>query len=211
MIDGATVAALATAGGTLVLAVATFGSVRSANRAARVGERALLAAIRPVLVGSRLDDPTVKVGFADEHWLKVLGGHAGAEVTDDVIYLAMALRNVGSGLAVLDRWDLRPDQHPGQAGQYRDPATFRRLTRDLYVPSGDVGFWQGALRDGDEPIFAPVRTAIEERQTVAIDLLYGDHDGGQRTITRFHLIPAHDDQWLVSVSRHWSLDRAQPR
>jgi hypothetical protein len=39
MADITTIAELGTAGGTLILAVATFGSVRSANRAARVAER----------------------------------------------------------------------------------------------------------------------------------------------------------------------------
>jgi len=38
MADLTAIASLATAGGTLVLAIATFGSVRSANRAARVAE-----------------------------------------------------------------------------------------------------------------------------------------------------------------------------
>jgi hypothetical protein len=38
-----TVSSLATGVGTLVLAVATFASVRSANRAARAAERSLLA------------------------------------------------------------------------------------------------------------------------------------------------------------------------
>src|SRR5436309_16086816 len=105
MAEASTIASLATAGGTLVLAAATFASVRSANRAARATERALLAGIRPVLVPSRLQDPPQKVGFQDEHWVKVEGGRAVAEVTDDVIYFAIALRNVGNGLAVLDRWD----------------------------------------------------------------------------------------------------------
>ena len=41
--DWVTISALATAGGTLVLALATFASVRSANRAARVAERSLLS------------------------------------------------------------------------------------------------------------------------------------------------------------------------
>jgi hypothetical protein len=48
--DWVTISALSTAGGTLVLAGATFASVRSANRAARVAERSLLAGLRPVLV-----------------------------------------------------------------------------------------------------------------------------------------------------------------
>ena len=46
--DWATIASLATAGGTLVLAVSTFASVKSANRAARAAERSLLAGLRPL-------------------------------------------------------------------------------------------------------------------------------------------------------------------
>ncbi len=57
MIDWVTVSALATADGTLVLAVATFASLRSANRAARAAERSLLAGLRPLLMPSRLQDP----------------------------------------------------------------------------------------------------------------------------------------------------------
>ena len=63
--DWVTISALATAGGTLVLALATFASVRSANRAARVAERSLLLGLRPLLLPSKLDDPPQKVGFAD--------------------------------------------------------------------------------------------------------------------------------------------------
>ena len=42
-----TLASLTTAAGTLVLAVATFSSTRSANRASRVAEQALLVGLRP--------------------------------------------------------------------------------------------------------------------------------------------------------------------
>ena len=42
--DWVTISALATAGGALALAAATYGSVRSANRAARVAERTLMGA-----------------------------------------------------------------------------------------------------------------------------------------------------------------------
>ncbi len=57
MADWVTISALATAGGTLVLAVATFSSVRSSNRSARVAERALMAGLRPVLMPSHLEGP----------------------------------------------------------------------------------------------------------------------------------------------------------
>src|SRR2546421_4154554 len=152
MADWATISALATASGTLVLAAATFASVRSANRSARATERALLAGIRPVLVPSRLQDPFEKVGFFDDHWVKVDGGRAVAEATDDVVYFAIALRNVGNGLAVLDRWDFHAVRPTGDLA-HRTPAEFRRLTRDLYVPAGDLGFWQGAFRDRDDSVF----------------------------------------------------------
>ena len=210
MADWATISALATAGGTLVLAVATFASVRSTSRSARATERALLAGIRPVLVPSRLEDPPQKVGFVDNHWVRVEGGRAVAEATDDAIYLVLGLRNVGNGLAVLDRWDIYPDRQLGDSTP-RAPGTFRRLTRDLYVPAGDIGFWQGAFRDGDDPRFGPLREAVRARQPLTVDLLYGDHEGGQRTISRFAFIPTGDDRWIAAVSRHWNLDRADPR
>jgi len=68
MTDWVTISSLATAGGTLVLAVATFAAVRSSNQAARTTERALLAGIRPLLMPTRLQDPPEKVGFQDDHW-----------------------------------------------------------------------------------------------------------------------------------------------
>ncbi|MGH2892337.1 MAG: hypothetical protein ACRDPM_03590, partial [Solirubrobacteraceae bacterium] len=107
MADWVTISSLATGAGTLVLAVATFSSVRSANRSARVAERALLAGMRPLLVPSREDDPVERVRFGDGHVL-IVGGH-GAAVQEDggVAYLAIALRNGGSGLAVLHGWRAR--------------------------------------------------------------------------------------------------------
>ncbi|MDQ1466180.1 MAG: hypothetical protein QOH10_595 [Actinomycetota bacterium] len=210
MADWTTISALATAGGTLVLAGATFAAVRSSNRAARATERALLAGIRPVLMPSRFQDPPQKVGFADDHWVKIEGGRAAVEVAGDAIYMAMALRNAGSGLAVLDRWDFFVGR-PTSEQSHRDPAAFRRLTRDIFLPGGDFGFWQGAFRDPTDPVFAEARTAIEERSAITIDLLYGDHEGGQRTITRFAILPGGDGAWLAIAARHWNLDRADPR
>ena len=211
MTDWATISSLATAGGTLVLAAATFAAVRSANRSARATERALLAGIRPLLVTSRMQDPPEKVGFVDDHWVKVPGGQGVAEATDEVIYLAIALRNAGTGLAVLDRWDFYADRAVGGEASYRPREEFRRLTRDIYIPGGDLGFWQGAIRGRDDPWFDAAREAILERRPMTVDLLYGDHEGGQRTISRFALLPYGDATWLAVVGRHWNLDRADPR
>jgi hypothetical protein len=54
-----------------VLAVATFSSVRSANRSARVAERSLLVGLRPILIPSREDDPPERIRFGDNQTLIV--------------------------------------------------------------------------------------------------------------------------------------------
>ena len=108
-VDWVAVSSIATAGATFVLALATFASVRSANRAARAAERSLLAGLRPLLVPTRPEDPPQKVGFMDDKWFVVPGNQAVAEVTDEAVYLAIAVRNVGSGIAVLHGWYLDVD------------------------------------------------------------------------------------------------------
>ncbi len=205
-----TISSLATAGGTLVLGAATFASVRSANRAARVAEQALLVGLRPLLVPSRLDDPVQKVGFADGKWITVSGGHAVAEATDEAVYLAMSLRNVGSGIGVLHGWRFVPEV---VLGVDRPPPEeeFHRLSRDLYVPVGDVAFWQGTFRDPASGEFTAARAAIEERVRLTVQLLYGDHEGGQRVISHFGIAPRDDGSWIASAARHWNLDRDDPR
>ena len=216
MADTATIASLATAGGTLILAVATFASTRSANRAARVSEQALKVGLRPVLFNARPQDPPQKVGFIDDHWLVLRDGLAAVQDSEGRLYLAIPLRNVGSGLAVLHGWHA----WPMRAGADVQPAPleeFRRLGRDLYVPAGDISFWQGAIRDPDDPLHGPLRERVSAGDGLSIEILYGDHEGGQRTITRFFLSPrAHasdEDSWLwmCTTVKHWNLDRADPR
>jgi hypothetical protein len=208
--DWVTISSLATAGGTLVLALATFASVRSANRAARVAERSLLLGLRPLLLPSKLDDPPQKIGFTDEKWVVAEGGRAVAEAGDDAIYLAISVRNAGSGIAVLHGWSFYPARQPGDS-THRPPEEFTRLTRDLYVPVGDVGFWQGAFRDPATPEFAAARAGIEARSMLTVDLLYGDNEGGQRVISRFALQPRDDGGWIATIGRHWNVDQADPR
>ena len=87
-----------------------------------------------------------------------------------------------------------------------DPESFRKLTRDIYVPAGATGFWQGAIRDDNDHLQSELRAAIDAGNGITIDLLYGDHEGGQRTISRFGLTPREGSEHMTSVTRHWSLD-----
>ncbi len=231
MADWVTISSLATAGGTLILAVATYSSVQSANRSARVAELSLLAGVRPVLIPSRETDPHERVRFGDGQIVTVPGHGAAVEVANDVVYLALALRNGGSGpgrparLARARPASARRAGHPqrppalrrGTAIGYerqRRPelAEFRRQQLDLYIPAGDTGYWQGALRDPEEPGYAEVREAITEQRGLWIDLLYGDYEGGQRTIVRIGVSPWPDTEGeRAYVLRYWNVDRDDPR
>jgi hypothetical protein len=204
-----TISALATAGGTLVLAVATFASVRSANRAARVAEQSLLVGLRPLLVPSRLEDAAQKVAFAEGEYLVVPGGSAAAETSDETVLFAAALRNVGSGIAVLHGWRF----YVGRAthAEHTGLEDFTRFTRDIYIAAGDVGFWQGSLRNASTQEFAEARGAIESHGDWTIEVLYGDAEGGQRMISRYTMRSREDGLWLAAAGRHWNVDRADPR
>jgi len=211
--DWATIASFATAFGTLVLALATFASIRSANRSARIAEAAFQANLRPVLVTSRLDDPVQKIRWMDNHWAVLQGAQGIVQVVDGNIYLSISLRNAGSGLAIAQGWAIVPDVADAVV-PHLAPDQFRRQTRDLYIAPNDVGFWQAALRDPADPDYAALRKDIEEVQPFTVELLYGDHEGGQRTITRFGMIPYQTDEtvlWYPSVALHWNLDRPDPR
>jgi hypothetical protein len=222
--DWVTISSLATAGGTLVLAVATFSSVRSANRSARVAERSLMVGLRPVLIPSREEDPVERIRFGDGQFVTVPGHGGTSEEHNGTVFLAMALRNGGSGLAVIHGWRARhrpnliPDPRGARADEVPGLDEFRQQQIDLYIPAGDTGFWLGAMRDPDQAGYSEVRDAARAGQPIQIDLLYGDHEGGQRTIARFVLSawPDEDipgglrDALRATVVRYWNVNRQEP-
>jgi hypothetical protein len=217
MADWSTIASLATAGGTLVLAVATFSSVRFgqrstalAERSTAIAERALLLGLRPVLAPSRVTDPPETVRFGDGRMVSVEGGMAAVEREGANYYFVIPLRNVGNGLAVLQAWRFSASE-PRLESEHADPSAHRAQTRDLYVPAGDTGFWQGAVREPDDPFRAGLDEAFQAGAVLTVDLLYGDHEGGQMTISRFILTREDDGHWRPGVVRHWALEGADPR
>ena len=210
MRDWSTAASLATALGTLVLALATFVAVRAANRAARVAEASMLIGIRPLLMHSRLEDPDQKIMWGDEHWAKLSGAGAVVEENEGNVYLAMSLRNSGSGIAVIHGWHLAlEDLH--ERRPHADPDAFRPQLRDLFIAGSDIGFWQAAIRDPSDQQYEEIRDAIVERRIFTVAVLYSDHEGAQRAVGGFVLAPAEDTHWICSVARHWNVDRPNPR
>jgi hypothetical protein len=211
MTDWVTISSLATAGGTLVLAVATFSSVRSANRAARTAERSLLIGLRPVLIPSREDDPVERVRFGDEHRIDIPGHGGVVEVDGGRVYMGIGLRNAGSGLAVIHGWYAQP-YDPSAPSPPPEPEDFHRQQLDLYIAPGNDGYWQGAIREPSDSQLAPVSAAVEAGRRVSIDLMYGDHEGGQRAIVRFSLMVSDDGPGrYANVLRYWNIDNDDPR
>jgi hypothetical protein len=210
MADSATIASFATAGGTLVLAVATFSAVRSSNRSARIAEESLLTNMRPLLIPSLSDDPVHKVLWHDRHAAHVSGGRAIFEEEGGIIYLAVGLRNLGTGIALLHGWHPMPDQ-AFEDLPHVSAEDFRRLTIDLYIPAGGTGYWEAAVREPDDPLRPGFMRALTERHPFMIDVLYGDQQGRQRTISRYTLLPASDSGWYAQGGRHWNLGRPDPR
>ncbi len=207
--EWATIASLATALGTLVLAIATFGSIRSANRAARIAEQALRVNQRPLLMPSRLTDPPQKLFFRDRY-VMLEGGRGAAEVENGIVYLGISLRGVGDGLAVLHGWRFMAGRE--EVPERPSLAEFRPQGLDIMIAPGDIGFWEGAFRDSDDPQYDEAVTAVKDGEILTIDLLYGDNDGGQRVISRVTLRRSGLDRpWMAVVVRHWNLDRPDPR
>jgi hypothetical protein len=211
MADWVIISSMATAGGTLVLAAATFSSVRSASRSTRLAERTLLAAQRPVLIPSHEDDRSERIRFGDGTFV-VVPGHGGVlECDGDRLYMAISLRNGGAGLAVIHGW--RVTIADTALGDAPDVDAFRRQLRDLYIPAGSRGFWQGAIRDPADADYEVIRAAAESGTRVMVDLLYGDHEGGQRAIARFGISSpagAEEDN-RAEVLRYWNVDGVEPR
>ena len=209
MADWVTISSLATAGGTLVLAIATFSSVRSANRSARVAERALLVGQRPVLITTHEDDPDQTARFGDGMLIEVSGHGGTIELARENLYLAIGLRNGGSGLALIHGWRIEVSDQTGN----RPPSVdeFRRQQRDIYIPPGETGYWQGAIRDRSDPYYDEIRSAMRAGARVSVDLIYGDYEGGQRTITRIGLTTDDDRGYRAEIGRYWNIDGIDPR
>ena len=205
MPDWATISSLATAGGTLVLAIATFGSTRSANRAARTAEKTLELGLQPLLVTTRPEDPPEMASFGEGVVFHTPGGAATVEEREGNYFIILPVRNVGTGLAVLRSGLVLAGREHDIEEPFKDLDRHRQLQRDLYVPPGDRGFWQIGIRDPSDPFRSEVEQALRDRQALTILLYYTDHLGGHPSISRFAVFPQEDGTWLAAVGRHWGV------
>ena len=68
-----------------------------------------------------------------------------------------------------------------------------------------------AARTAEHSQYDEACKTVTSRGQMTVDLLYGDHEGGQRVITRFGLMPRDDENWLLTAGRYWNVDRPDPR
>jgi hypothetical protein len=133
------------------------------------------------------------------------------EVHDGRVFMGLGLRNAGAGLAVLHGWYAQPYEREMMRVQ-PEIDEFHPQQLDLYIPAGGDGFWQGAVRDHADQHYRALCAAAESGGRIMIDLMYGDHEGGQRAIARFSLVVADDGQGrFANVLRYWNLDYGDPR
>lgn len=187
---------------------------------ARIAERALLASQRPVLAPSGPDDPAAQVQFADGKVFSLAAGRPLVDRSGQIIYLAVPLCNLGAGIAVLRAYALQAAsgrdvaQDPQGAARHRrgdrppPVSSFAPQQRDLLISTGRIGFWQAALRDPETPLHGATADAIDTAGRIIVDVLYGDHDGGQPTITRLVLLPDEGGAWRCDATRNWNLGPA---
>ena len=210
MADASTIASLATAGGTLVLADRdvlrdAFGEPLHAHRGTRTRPQSAAAA-HP----AHEWEPAERITFRDEI-VELRAGYAAVEQRSNGLYFAAQLRNVGAGIGVLTSWKVKGETNMDiSLSEYvepPDPTHFVLQQRSLYVPAGDVGYWQGAIRDGDTDRgdADAIRRTIEVRGVLTLFLRYADQDGGHDTITRYSIMPDDNGDWLIGIGRHWSL------
>jgi hypothetical protein len=126
--------------------------------------------------------------------VSVRGGKAAVENDGENYYFVIPLRNVGTGLGVLHAWHLAVLQPRADSG-HAEPEEFRPQTLDLYVPAGDTGYWQGAVRGPDDP-FSEGRLHLPPRL--------------RRTSTRDWAAAPLSPVWVEDVaSGHRHAERAQ--
>ena len=118
----------------------------------RRARRRALATGRPAAAAapSKLDDPPQKIGFVDDKWFLAEAAGPSRRSDESAIYLAIPLRNVGSGIAVLHGWTFFTTERVGTTPEHRDPSELTASARPLH-PGGGRGLLARRFRDPEAP------------------------------------------------------------
>ena len=95
-----------------------------------------------------------------------------------------------------------PARRPG-AVPATGPRSLHRGRRRRVLAGSDPGSRR-------TPEYAPLLDAVSSRRMFLVELLYSDHEGGQRAVGMFTISPLGESDWLCSMVRHWNLDRQDP-
>ena len=190
MADTSTIASLATAGGTLVLAVATFASTalgqpRGAHvRAGAEGGDASSAVQCPRRRTRRKRSDTAMItGCVLRDGLAAVQEVDGQHLLRD----AAAQRRIGHRRAARLVSVAAPRRDGRSTPGDRANSARRRVTSTSRPATSASGRRRCATRRTSYTRRCARRS--QRAMPLSVDLLYGDHEGGQRTITRFYMVP----------------------
>lgn len=185
---------------TIALAVAT---VTVALLSARQIKHNLL----PIMVPARPDGRKRVARFTLEKHVTIRNADTYAEFDGDGVCLAVCLRNIGSGVAVLKGFDASPNDS-AEPASYDVPSLsrFASALHALYLGPGDAAYLAifTSLDSSRTDAYEVVQETVPNGASLLLDLVYTDHSGGQLTISRLELEWATDvDRYVAKVARYW--------
>jgi hypothetical protein len=116
------------------------------------------------------------------------------------------------GSSIAERCPNRTEENVATASTSVPPAVASEAIVDQSaIDSAAYSQPHGAARSPARRFRDGLPEAFLAGEVLTVDLLYGDHEGGQLTISRFILSREDDGHWRPGVVRHWALEGTDPR
>jgi hypothetical protein len=192
-------ATIALAGTTMLVAVP---AAWSALLSARQMKRNLL----PIITPARPDGSKRVARFTPAKHVVLENADSFSQEDGERVYLAVCVRNIGSGVAVVRGVDanstdevkeLAPDGIPALRGLVRSE-------RSLYLGPTEAAYLTMWATSSSSAGFDVVRRTVPAKGDLLLDLVYCDHAGRQLTVSRIELRWASDaNRYVARLVKYW--------
>jgi len=210
---------------TTLLAIVTFALVCATYLMAQTAKRQFGRQLLPILIPSRIRDPIRKVYFSNNTWQMLYGDQVLVDSVD-TLYVAIPLRNIGSGTAVVRGLSI-PDVGPDDDALPRRRPSLKNLIAaktDLLLGPGDISHLsidsEAQTADRQRHALQTQVERIDRDSGVYLDILHCDHVRRQHNITRIELAQVSEKssssgttsgaEHIARAVKHWPL-RRRPR
>jgi hypothetical protein len=191
---------------TAALALATLLVAVPAAWSALISAQETKRDLLPVIIPAKAHGIKWIVRFTPHKHVVLENFDSYTDEDDQYVYFAVALRNIGAGIAVVLGTDASPkadldDLVPKHVAPL---SGMRRMARNMYLAKSDAAylvFWTTSASSG---IYKVIYDAVPKRQDIVLDLIYSDQDGRQMTVSRFELSWAMDvNRYVAKIVKHW--------